>query len=190
MVYNKMEGIKKMIKTNNDIHEMGYFNPNILKESIRLAELKIHDEKQRKEGIDKRAYFILPFVLWVVVWIAREIYQLPKDVVFEGYFQNCIIMSWLLFLLSLFLLCYVIKFQTYGSSGRLPDIWLKTEVLGSKDDSNIFGKILTKILLDYNNSIWISHQINNKRAKVLKYAVIILACAPLPLFSCVINHLL
>lgn len=179
-----------MIKKDTDIHNIDFLNLDILKESIRLAELKLHDEKQRKEGIDKRTYFILPFVLWIIVWIAKEIYQLPRDVVYLGYFQNCIIISWILFLVSLFLLCYVIKFQTYGSSGRLPEIWLKKDVLSSKSESGIFGKILTKILLDYNDSIWISHKINNKRTKILKYAILILVCAPSPLLVCVIRHLL
>ena len=157
-----------MINNNADIHKLDFFNLDILKEAIRLAELKIQDENERKERIDKRTYFILPFVIWIVVWIAKEIYQLPKDVVFQGYFQNCVVISWLLFLLSLGCLCYVVRFQTYGSAGRLPEIWLQNEVISSQGESEIFGKILTKILMDYNKSILITFATNNRRGKCIK----------------------
>ena len=69
-----------MSKINNieDIHKIENFNLPLLQEALRLAELKMIDENNRKERIDRRAYFILPFVLGSIIWMTKEIYQLPK----------------------------------------------------------------------------------------------------------------
>lgn len=179
-----------MSKINNieDIHKIENFNLDLLKEALRLAELKMIDENNRKERIDRRAYFILPFVLGSIIWMTKEIYQLPKDVVFKDYFQTSMLISYLLFVITAILLCCVIKPQSYGGMGRLPDIWLNSSVVSSLDNK-IFGKILTKILLDSEDCIIKTYETNNKRIKILSWSLRLVLFTPLFLLVSIISHL-
>lgn len=177
------------IDTTEDIHKLESFNLDLLKEGIRQAELKMQDENNRKERIDQKVYFMLPFVILAIVWITKELYQLPDDVKFKDWFKTCIFISDFIFIATGYLLYYLLTLQSYSGMGRLPDIWLNSDVVSSKENSGIFGKILTKILLDYEVSILNTYEINNKRIKLLERSMRGVLIAPIPIIFGIICHL-
>ncbi len=180
-----------MSKINNkeDIHKIENFNIDLLKEALRQTELKVNDENMRKERMDKKVYFLIPSTLLFLYYLMKEIYLLPLDVVFKGYISNILILSSFMLLVALGLLFYLLMPQTYSGLGKLPRIWLDTRII-DKDCINSFGKVLTKILLDYDKSIIQSYESNNKKQNILKYAMLLLSLFSLPLVLSVIFHLL
>jgi len=177
------------IKNKEDIYKIENFNLDLLKEALRQAELKVNDENMRKERMDKKVYFLIPSILLFLYYFMKEIYLLPTGVVFKDYISNILILSSLMLLVVLGLLFYLLIPRTYGALGTLPRIWLDTRIIG-KDYINSFGKVLTKILLDYDKSIIQSYESNNKKQNILKWAMLLLSLFSLPLVSSIIFHLL
>jgi|APCry1669189034_1035192.scaffolds.fasta_scaffold13133_3 hypothetical protein len=176
------------ITSKEDIYKIESFNLDLLKEAIRQTELKVADENNRKERIDRKIYFLLPFTLFCLYFLMREIYFLPNDVVFKDYISNVLILSCSILLIVIGMLLYLLMPQSYGSLGKLPRVWLDSHII-EKGNDNSFGKVLTKILLDYDKSILQSYESNNKKQNILKYAMLLLSLFSLPLVLSITLHL-
>jgi hypothetical protein len=59
--------------TQDEINNAESFNLPLLQEAMRQAELKIKDENDRKERIDKKVFFLLPFTAFCLYFLIKEV---------------------------------------------------------------------------------------------------------------------
>jgi len=158
-VYLKLKEIRK------DIDSIKYFNLPLIQEAMRQTELRIQDENNRKNRIDRRAYALLSLytALFCGIIAINKFNGIHKDSMAIGIISILLIAMGGVFI--------ILKSKKYAPLGTFPLTWLNKEFFTSHDDQRendaMFGHVLCHILCDIQESLVISKDSNDKRIKLL-----------------------
>lgn len=168
----------------NSIKNITNYNLSILDEAIRQTELKVQDESRRKGRIDTRCYSLLT----LFVGAATLLFSGLGLNIFQDKIIYAVLITGLMFGVAIFYLLQALKPRCYGGEGVSPNIWLQESILTGDDDMK--GYMLTNILLIKQDSILTSSNSNDKRLSLLRTAIKVGVCSPLPLMCyAIIYHL-
>ena len=177
----------KLVITIEEIGKINHFNVGVLKEAMRQAELRISDENDRKERVDKRAYTLLTFLASAITLIFAA---MKLEYFQEVYTLGLTVLS---LLTALAFVLSALHPKKYASLGSEPCVWLQKEFVESKKDStdkDMLGYMLTHVLYQMNDTITTSHKSNEIRVNLLGKALnfTVLAIAPLAysLIRCIV----
>lgn len=170
----------KLQITQNEINNIENFNLPLLQEAMRQAELRIQDENNRKERIDKRVYILLSISLSIIGLIFGLI---NSNILSDGYLAlygvgGCLMIS-LVFLFS------SLKSQKYCPVGTMPKTWLLKEFVQDYNDhkknNTVHGHVLSHILLNVQDSLSTSAASNEYRIALLDKAILMLKLSLVPI---------
>lgn len=176
------------MKINNerDIANLRSCNLEFLKEGIRQCELKVIDENNRKDKINNKVCFLLPFTTFCLYFLIKEIYLLPLDFTFKTQISNILAFTSISLIVVICMLIYLLLPKWSSSSlGASPSVWLIPYLI--EDNTNLnYGKTLTGLILDYEYTIDTAERSTDAKNKILKIAMLILSLSVLPLTICVL----
>lgn len=159
--------------TKEQIKNIKTFNISSLSEGLRQAEQRLNDSLTKKENIDKKSFTLLSIFLTfstVLFTVAKLLISQQTTIFWSAIFAG------VLFLAGTLLLFWSLRAMDYGTIGRYPDTWLQEGILDGDDDMRSY--VLANILFDYQKSIAVSDESNNKKIRIVDVGIILGIIAP------------
>ena len=176
----------KMINK-NDIKKLHNFDIKILKEALRQTELRVNYTIDTKKRLDTKAFALLTLFISFIGLFCIPINTGTDPITLSTLGKIIFYASSFLLALGVYNLYKALKSTNNATIGRYPDTWLydSSKIAGDytesqQSDNN--GYIMTRILIDYQESIEIADKSNDYRVQLINKAIGFGILAVIPLF--------